>query len=93
MSTTPPAPFADPAATWNRRFADSGFLFGSEPNAWLREHASLWSPGDRVLCVADGEGRNSVWLAAQGLSVDAFDIAEVGVVKARRSASGWRRKD
>jgi len=87
MSTTPPAPFADPAATWNRRFADNGFLFGSEPNAWLREHASLWSPGDRVLCVADGEGRNSVWLAAQGLSVDAFDIAEVGVAKARRFAT------
>ena len=87
MSTTPPAPFADPAATWNRRFADTGFLFGSEPNAWLREHASVWSPGERVLCVADGEGRNSVWLAAQGLSVDAFDIAEVGVVKARRFAA------
>ena len=87
MSTTPPAPFADPAATWNRRFADSGFLFGSEPNAWLREHAAVWSPGDRVLCVADGEGRNSVWLAAQGLSIDAFDIAEVGVAKARRFAT------
>jgi SAM-dependent methyltransferase len=86
MSTTPPSPFADPAGTWNRRFADDGFLFGSEPNAWLREHATLWSPGDRVLCVADGEGRNSVWLARQGLTVDAFDIAEVGVAKARRLA-------
>jgi hypothetical protein len=39
MSTTTPPPFADPARTWNRRFADDGFLFGSEPNAWLREHA------------------------------------------------------
>jgi SAM-dependent methyltransferase len=86
MSTTPPPPFADPAGTWNRRFADNDFLFGSEPNAWLREHASVWSPGDRVLCVADGEGRNSVWLAGRGLAVDAFDIAEVGVAKARRLA-------
>ena len=86
MSTTPPPPFADPAGTWNRRFADDGFLFGSEPNTWLREHAANWSPGDRVLCVADGEGRNSVWLARQGLIVDAFDIAEVGVAKARRLA-------
>jgi SAM-dependent methyltransferase len=84
--TTPPPPFADPAGTWNRRFADSSFLFGSEPNAWLREHASVWSPGARVLCVADGEGRNSVWLAGRGLAVDAFDIAEVGVAKARRLA-------
>ncbi|MDB5751544.1 MAG: Methyltransferase type 11 [Ramlibacter sp.] len=39
--------------------------------------------GATVLCVADGEGRNSVWLAARGLQVDAFDISEVGVAKAR----------
>jgi SAM-dependent methyltransferase len=53
----------------------------------LREHASIWSPGDRVLCVADGEGRNSVWLARRGLEVDAFDIAEVGIAKARELAA------
>lgn len=83
---TPP-PFADPAATWNRRFSDEGFLFGTEPNGWLREHAPLWQPGQRVLCVADGEGRNSVWLAGRGLRVDAFDIAEAGVRKARELAA------
>ncbi|MBE2241831.1 MAG: class I SAM-dependent methyltransferase [Burkholderiaceae bacterium] len=44
-------------------------------------------PGGRVLCVADGEGRNSVWLARRGMSVDAFDIAAVGVDKARRLAA------
>ena len=79
--------FADPAGTWNRRFADDGFLFGTAPNGWLREHAGVWQPGQRVLCVADGEGRNSVWLARQGLVVDAFDISEVGVAKARRLAA------
>jgi SAM-dependent methyltransferase len=47
----------------------------------------VWSSGQRVLCVADGEGRNSVWLARRGLQVDAFDIAEVGVAKARRLAA------
>jgi len=83
---TQPA-FADPAGTWNRRFTEHGFLFGTAPNAWLREHAGVWQPGQRVLCVADGEGRNSVWLAAQGLVVDAFDIAEVGVAKARQLAA------
>ena len=87
MSTPPPAPFADPAGTWNRRFTADGYLFGTEPNAWLREHAGLWRPGQRVLSVADGEGRNSVWLARQGLHVDAFDISEVGVAKARRLAA------
>jgi SAM-dependent methyltransferase len=79
--------FADPAGTWNQRFAADGYLFGTEPNAWLREHAGVWTPGQRVLCVADGEGRNSVWLAKRGLQVDAFDIAEVGVAKARRLAA------
>jgi SAM-dependent methyltransferase len=39
-----------------------------------------------VLCVADGEGRNSVWLARRGLQVDAFDISDIGVAKARRLA-------
>ena len=80
--------FTDPAETWNRRFtgAGDGFLFGREPNAWLRRHAA-WPPGARVLCVADGEGRNSVWLARQGLQVDAFDIAEAGVRKARALAA------
>jgi 2-polyprenyl-3-methyl-5-hydroxy-6-metoxy-1,4-benzoquinol methylase len=78
--------FADAAATWNRRFSEPGFLFGTEPNGWLKEHAGAWSPGQRVLCVADGEGRNSVWLAQRGLRVDAFDISEVGIAKARRYA-------
>lgn len=79
--------FPDPADTWNRRFAEDGFLFGTTPNAWLRERAGVWQPGQRVPCVADGEGRNGVWLAQQGLRVDAFDIAEVGVAKARRPAA------
>ena len=41
----------------------------------------------RALCVADGEGRNSVWLAEQGLEVTAFDFSPVGVEKARRLAA------
>jgi SAM-dependent methyltransferase len=87
LSTTPEPPFADPAGTWNKRFAGDDYLFGTDPNEWLRQHAAVWQPGDRVLCVADGEGRNSVWLAGRGLAVDAFDIAELGVAKARRLAA------
>ena len=86
-TTSDPTPFADPAGTWNRRFAADGFLFGTAPNAWLTEHAGVWRAGQRVLCVADGEGRNSVWLAGRELQVDAFDIAEVGVEKARQFAA------
>jgi len=87
MPKPPDAPISDPAGTWNSRFEGDGFHFGTAPNAWLVEHAQLFLPGQRVLCVADGEGRNSVWLAKRGLEVDAFDIAEVGVAKARRFAA------
>jgi SAM-dependent methyltransferase len=87
MSTPAQNSFTDPAGTWNRRFEAAGYVFGTEPNAWLREHADVWLPGQRVLCIADGEGRNSVWLARRGLAVDAFDIAEVGVAKARSLAA------
>ncbi len=79
--------FADAAAQWNRRFQQEGFLFGTEPNAWLREQAGALPAGGRVLSVADGEGRNSVWLAQRGFRVDAFDIAESGVAKARALAA------
>jgi len=84
MNTT--TAFADAAATWNRRYAGEAFLFGTEPNAWLREHVAALPPAGRVLCVADGEGRNSVWLARQGFRVEAFDIAETAVAKARSFA-------
>jgi SAM-dependent methyltransferase len=79
--------FNDAAATWNQRFqAAEGYLFGTEPNQFLREQAHRWAPGAKVLCVADGEGRNSVWLAQQGLRVDAFDVSDVAVRKARALA-------
>ena len=87
MTSKTADPFPDAAQTWNRRFSAPGLLFGTEPNAWLRAHADVWQPGQRVLCIADGEGRNSTWLAARGLAVDAFDISEVGVTKARALAA------
>lgn len=78
--------FTDPAQTWNARFAKDGYVFGTEPNAWLRRQAGIWKAGSRILSVADGEGRNSVWLATQGHQVDAFDISAVGVAKAQALA-------
>lgn len=78
----------DPAAaSWDARFATPDYVFGTEPNHWLAAQAHRWAPGARVLCVADGEGRNSVWLARQGLAVEAFDVSAVGLEKARRLAA------
>lgn len=78
--------FPDAAAKWNQRFDTEDYLFGREPNEYLRTHAHRFTPQTRALSVADGEGRNSVWLAQQGLQVDAFDISHTGVAKARKLA-------
>ena len=79
--------FANPRETWDARFSTEDYIFGTEPNAWLAQHANLLRPGMRVLAVADGEGRNSVWMAKQGLQVDAFDISPIGIDKAKKLAA------
>ena len=78
--------FSNTRETWDSRFSTDDYIFGIEPNAWLAQHASLLQPGMRVLAVADGEGRNSVWMAKLGLKVDAFDISPVGVETAKKLA-------
>jgi len=74
--------FSDPMKTWDARFDNPDFLFGTAPNAYLASQLGLLEAGKSALAVADGEGRNSVWLAQQGVLVDAFDISPVGVAKA-----------
>ncbi len=78
--------FSDAAQMWDTRFGGADFLFGTAPNAWLASWRHLLAAGQSALAVADGEGRNSVWLAQQGLAVDAFDISAVGVAKAAELA-------
>ncbi len=71
---------------WNTRFSGDEYHFGTEPNAFLATQAARLRPGMSALCVADGEGRNGVWLARQGLRVTSFDLSPVGVEKAQRLA-------
>lgn len=71
---------------WDERFSGEDYLFGTEPNVFLAAQAHLLRPGQKVLAVADGEGRNGVWLAEQGLDVLSFDFSTVGVGKARQLA-------
>ena len=72
---------------WETRFAAPGYLFGIEPNAFLKSQAHLFKPGWRALSIADGEGRNGVWLAEQGLDVQSLDFSPKGVAKARDLAN------
>lgn len=73
-------------AAWEHRFAVDDYIFGERPNAWLMRQAAHWQPGQRALCVADGEGRNGVALAARGLQVDSFDPSPSAVAKAQALA-------
>lgn len=80
------ATFDDAQAFWDRRYADEGYIFGTEPNVFLASQAGLFRPGMAVLDVACGEGRNSVWLARQGCRVSGFDISPLALQKAIRLA-------
>jgi SAM-dependent methyltransferase len=71
---------------WNERFSGDKYLFGTEPAAFVRREAANLASGQTVLSVADGEGRNSVYLAGLGHHVTAMDGSDVGVAKARRLA-------
>lgn len=77
----------DATETWNSRYDRPDYLFGTAPNAYLASHHVLFSAGKRALAIADGEGRNSVWLAKQGLDVDAFDISPIAIEKAKSLAA------
>lgn len=72
---------------WNARYATEAYIFGTAPNAFLASQAALVRPGMRALAVADGEGRNGVWLAEQGASVHAVDVSPAALEKARKLAA------
>ena len=69
---------------WNQRYASSAYLYGTEPNSFLAEHYGLLN--GPVLSISEGEGRNAVFLATQGLDVVGVDVSTVGLEKARKLA-------
>lgn len=73
-------------AFWDARYDRPDYLFGDRPNRFLAGQADRLRAGMKALAVADGEGRNGVWLAERGLEVTTTDISPVAVHKARRLA-------
>ena len=72
---------------WEERFQTPEYVFGTEPAAFLQDHAELLAPkGATALSVADGEGRNSVFMAQQGLEVTALEYAPSAIAKAEKLA-------
>ncbi|MEJ2410076.1 MAG: methyltransferase domain-containing protein [Novosphingobium sp.] len=70
---------------WDERFSEPGYAYGTEPNDFLKERVADLKRG-RCLCLAEGQGRNAVWLAQQGFDVTAMDQSPAGLEKARELA-------
>jgi cyclopropane fatty-acyl-phospholipid synthase-like methyltransferase len=75
---------------WETRFGAPGYLFGLEPSVFLKAQARRLRAGGSALSVADGEGRNGVWLAEQGLDVLAIDYSPTALAKAQKLAQERR---
>jgi len=71
---------------WDERYSGEEYVYGKEPNDFLRQMSGQLQKG-RVLCLAEGEGRNSVYLARQGFEATAVDSSKVGLAKAERLAA------
>jgi SAM-dependent methyltransferase len=77
----------DEYARWQARFATPDYAFGKEPNYFLRSCRKLLPPRGRALAVADGEGRNGIWLAEQALEVVSLDFSPAAQKKAHALAA------
>ena len=74
-------------STWNDRYGNSAeYVYGTEPNDFLKSVSSKLSPNSKILSIGEGEGRNSVYLAKLGHSVMGVDASSVGMDKARKLA-------
>lgn len=71
---------------WEDRFAQEGYLFGTDPVPFLLKHGPLFQKGQSVLSIAEGEGRNGVHLAKLGLNVTGVEFAPSAIAKARKLA-------
>lgn len=88
------------AQFWETRFAATdAYVFGEEPNEFLVSQSHRVKRGARVLAVADGEGRNGVFLASLGAKVHATDISPTAIAKSRQLAAArgatltWEQAD
>jgi len=67
---------------WNQKYDCDGYFYGTQPNQWLVMNRHRFAKSGSALAIADGEGRNGVYLASLGLQTTSMDASEVGVAKA-----------
>ncbi|MEO8008877.1 MAG: methyltransferase domain-containing protein [Betaproteobacteria bacterium] len=78
--------FDSPREAWDARYRCDEYIFGTAPNVFLASQEKYFAAGTRVLAVADGEGRNGVWLAERGCKVCSVDISPIAIEKAKKLA-------
>ena len=71
---------------WDQRYSEEGFAYGTNPNDFLASQSKKLSPNSKVLCLAEGEGRNAISLAKLGHEVLGIDSSSVGIAKAQSLA-------
>ncbi len=74
------------SARWDERYAQEEFVYGKEANFFLQQKYEILKPA-KTLCLAEGEGRNAVFLAERGHSVTAWDYSQTGLEKCRKLAA------
>jgi cyclopropane fatty-acyl-phospholipid synthase-like methyltransferase len=72
---------------WNTRFKEAEFAYGTEPNDFLKSKIQAFKPNSKILCLAEGEGRNAVFLAEHNHHVTAVDYSQEGLNKLKKLAS------
>ena len=77
---------APPGSFWDEKYDADEFMYGKEPNDFLRNNVDAL-PHGKVLCLADGEGRNSVFIASTGRAVWSVDLSTKGPLKTQRLAA------
>jgi hypothetical protein len=85
-----PSPQEQLRSFWNQRFAADAYAYGTTPNDFLAQQAERLQglpDGAPALCLADGEGRNGVWLAEQGFAVTSVDLSDAGLAKTQALAA------
>src|SRR5690625_3751954 len=71
---------------WDKSFSKSEYIYGKEPNVILEEMSELFPPSSKIACLAEGEGRNAVFLAQRGHEVTAYEQSKVGIEKMNQLA-------
>mgnify|MGYP000064795558 CR=1 FL=1 len=66
---------------WNKKFSRDGYLYGTNPNQFIKDASANFKKSQTVLCLGEGEGRNAIFLAKEGFVVEAIDASDIGLNK------------